>query len=384
MDATQLATAALTTVSGLCAATMLPAGAVISMGSGGGSFTLDEPASYQLPCPTFVPRHIELATTSGSSTLDTNGNLNSSPEDIEFPCSLLRIYLSNMLCSSRLHSHVLYARHHASHHSPILPRRRCQISFAPQFYQQRISRGISIGGRPWLQKVAALTVAASLTVATASTFRVAEIQYSWGAQNANVLQNEVMGKTDLKVIRIISNTFLWLAQAQTLIRLFPRQREKIIIKWVAFALITLDIIFSCLNSFIYAPNGIIGHNRPRSFVHPVPTLSYLFQLSLELLYAAWVIYYAFMKRRYAFYHPLMKNMCLVAVLAIGSISTPIVFFVLDISKPEFTVWADYVRWVGAAAASVVVWEWVERIEALERETKKDGILGRKYFTRMIC
>jgi hypothetical protein len=38
-----------------------------------------------------------------------------------------------------------------------------------------------------------------------------------------------------------------------------------------------------------------------------------------------------------------------------------------------------VRWVGAAAASVVVWEWVERIEALEREEKRDGILGREVF-----
>ncbi|EGY15507.1 pH-response regulator protein palH/RIM21 [Verticillium dahliae VdLs.17] len=47
--------------------------------------------------------------------------------------------------------------------------------------------------------------------------------------------------------------------------------------------------------------------------------------------------------------------------------------------PEFIGWGEYVRWVGAAAASVVVWEWVERIEALEREEKKDGILGREVF-----
>jgi len=56
-----------------------------------------------------------------------------------------------------------------------------------------------------------------------------------------------------------------------------------------------------------------------------------------------------------------------------------VFFVLDISKPDVAGWGDYVRWVGAAAASVVVWEWVERIEALERNDKKDGVLGREIF-----
>jgi hypothetical protein len=236
--------------------------------------------------------------------------------------------------------------------------------------------GTSIGGRPWLQKVAALTVAISLTIATTDTFRVAETQYALGYQNAEDLQSEVLGGTQLKVIRIISDTFLWLAQAQTLIRLFPRQREKVIIKWTAFALITLDLIFECLNSFQYTNQG---NTRPRSFTDAVPALSYLFQLSLGVLYAAWVIYYALMKKKYAFYHTRMKNMCLVSVLSLLAILVPVVFFVLDISKPDFTGWGDYVRWVGAAAASVIVWEWVERIEALEREEKKDGILGREVF-----
>ncbi|KAI1487193.1 pH-response regulator protein palH/rim-21 [Biscogniauxia mediterranea] len=238
------------------------------------------------------------------------------------------------------------------------------------------SNGISIGGRPWLQKVAALTVVISLTIATADTFRVAEVQYAWGIQNAQQLQEEVLGGTQLKVIQLISDTFLWLAQAQTLIRLFPRQREKVIIKWTAFSLITLDVIFGALNSFHYTGPG---NTRPRSFTDAVPALSYLFQLSLGLLYAAWVLYYALMKKRYAFYHPLMKNICLMAILSIISLLVPVVFFVLDIAEPEFTGWGDYVRWVGAAAASVVVWEWVERIEALEREEKKDGVLGREVF-----
>lgn len=236
--------------------------------------------------------------------------------------------------------------------------------------------GTSIGGRPWLQKVAALSVAISLTIATAATFRSAEAQYADGIQNAQTLQEDVLGGYELKIIRIISNTFLWLAQAQTLIRLFPRQREKVIIKWTAFALITLDVIFQSLNSFVYTNQGA---TRPRTFTDAVPALSYLFALALGVLYAAWVIYYSLMKKRYAFYHPQMKNMALVAALSLLAILVPVVFFILDISKPDFTGWGDYVRWVGAAAASVIVWEWVERIEALEREEKRDGILGREVF-----
>lgn len=234
--------------------------------------------------------------------------------------------------------------------------------------------GIGIGGRPWLQKVAALTVAISLTIATADTFKVAEEQYEVGYMDAQRLQNVVENGMELKIIRVISDTFLWLAQAQTLIRLFPRQREKIIIKWTAFALISLDVLFSILNNFVYN-----GNSRPHTFVDAVPALAYLFQLALSLLYGAWVIYYAITKKRFAFFHPQMRNICLVALLSLVSVLVPVVFFVLDISKPDLAGWGDYVRWVGAAAASVVVWEWVERIEALEREDKKDGVLGREVF-----
>ncbi|ELR09850.1 pH-response regulator protein palH/rim21 [Pseudogymnoascus destructans] len=234
--------------------------------------------------------------------------------------------------------------------------------------------GVGIGGRPLLQKVAAISVAISLSIATANTFNIAEEQYSAGYISAVMLQTEVLGSKELKVIMVISDTFLWLAQAQTLIRLFPRQREKVIIKWTALALITLSVIFSTLDDFVYA-----GYTRPAAFVDAIPALSYLFQIALSLLYSAWVIYYALTKKQYAFYHPRMRNMCLVALISLVSILVPVVFFVVDISMPDVASWGDYVRWVGAAAASAVVWEWVERIEALERNEKKDGVLGREVF-----
>ncbi|EFR04696.1 pH-response regulator protein palH/RIM21 [Nannizzia gypsea CBS 118893] len=137
---------------------------------------------------------------------------------------------------------------------------------------------IGVGGRPWLQKIAALTVAISLTIATADSFAVAKKQYEMGYMDSTALTNEVVNGLELRIIRVISSTFLWLAQVQTLIRLFPRHKEKVVIKW-----------------------------------------------------------------------------------------------------PNIAGWGEYIRWVGAAAASVVVWEWVERIEALEREERKDGILGREIF-----
>lgn len=234
---------------------------------------------------------------------------------------------------------------------------------------------VGVGGRPWLQKVAALLVAISLTIATADSFRVAEEQYDHGYSDAEALTSEVIDGTEIKVVRIVSSTFLWLAQVQTLIRLFPRHKEKVMIKWAGFALIVLDTIFAILDKFLVKTNT----TRPRLYEDAIPALSYLFELSLNLLYAAWVIFYSLSKHRFAFFHPKMRNICLVALLSLCAVLIPVVFFVMDIAKPEIAGWGTYIRWVGSAAASVVVWEWVERIEALERDERKDGILGREVF-----
>lgn len=234
---------------------------------------------------------------------------------------------------------------------------------------------IGIGSRPWLQKLAALTVAMSLTIVTAKTFKFAHQQYDAGYQDATELTIRVINGVEVRVARTISETCLWLAQAQTLIRLFPRHKEKLLIKWCAFALITMELIFTILNQFVVDST----RDRSQSFTAAIPAMNYLFALALNLCYGTFVIYFAIQKRRFAFFHPQMRNMPLVALLSLTAVLIPVVFFVLDLSNPNFSGWGSYVRWVGAAAASVVVWEWVERIEALEREEKKDGILGREIF-----
>ena len=234
---------------------------------------------------------------------------------------------------------------------------------------------IGVGDRPWLQKAATLCVAISLTIVTADMFKWAERQYYHGYQDAQELSEKVIDGLEIRIVRVISETFLWLAQAQTLIRLFPRHKEKLVIKWTAFGLVSLELIFSILNFFV--KQG--GHYHPRTFNSAIPAMEYLFALTLNLCYAAFIFYYAIGKRRFAFYHQKMRNMPLVALLSLVAVLTPIIFFILDLSQPGVSGWGGYIRWVSAAAASVVVWEWVERIEALEREEKKDGILGREVF-----
>lgn len=379
MDPRQLiAGAATTTASSLaskCSAVSLPEGGVINI-PGQPAITLSAVAAFVPQCTHATSPAI--IANGGGVTLDQTATSGSATDTVEFSDFRDPFYASTFpqcyaLAATTVIAYTLVIMLF------ITPRSFLDggvVVLGRSGFTSGGTGGQNIGGRPWLQKVAALFVAVSLTIATVDTFRVAEQQYSIGVQNAVVLQQDVLGGTELKVIRIISEAFLWLAQAQTLIRLFPRQREKIIIKWTAFALIAFGVLFDSLNSFLYTNAGSL---RPRSFTDAIPALSYLFQLSLGVLYAAWVVYYSLMKKHYAYYHPQMRNIGLVALLSITAVLVPIVFFILDICKPDFTGWGDYVRWVGAAAASVIVWEWVERIESLEREEKKDGILGREVF-----
>ena len=234
---------------------------------------------------------------------------------------------------------------------------------------------VGVGRRPLLQKIATITVAISLTIATADTFNVAKSQYDQGYIDSTQIVNSVVNSLEVRIIRVISDTFLWLAQVQTLIRLFPRHKEKVTIKWLGFAMVSFDTVFSILDSFVsWSPR-----TRPRSFSDAIPALNYLFELAISLIYASCVVYYCLSKRRFAFWHAKMKNICLVALISLMSVVIPVVFFILDIAQPDLAGWGEYIRWVGAAAASVVVWEWVERIESLERDERKDGILGREIF-----
>ncbi|KAK6332440.1 pH-response regulator protein palH/rim21 [Orbilia brochopaga] len=242
------------------------------------------------------------------------------------------------------------------------------------------------GSRPLLQKVATLTVVISLTIAWSELNDIIEYQYGHGYSNGGKIRDHILKGLTVQITRVISDTFLYLAQVQTLIRLFPRHREKLVIKWAGLVLIVLDTIFNIINNF-FAKQG-----SPKRFLDAIPALSYLLQIALSLLYACCVLYYMFSHRQFSVMMPWSINnqhkhasdtskvaMPLIALVTTGTIFVPLVFFVLDISNGDLAGWGDFVRWIGACAASVIVWEMADRIEYYEKLTIHAGILGRQVF-----
>lgn len=210
MEANRLISATLTALPTFCLTTLLPASGIMTMGPGGIPTPLVQPAVYQVPCATAVMRRDEpsVVMASGDSSLTQHDSSDTDPKFSDFrdPFYASTFPICYALAATTVTAYMLVIMLFVTSRSFLdggivyLGRRNG--------FTHSSSSSVSIGGRPWLQKVAALTVAISLTVATADTFKVAQSQYTWGIQNAKQLQDEVMGSTELKVIRIVSDTFL--------------------------------------------------------------------------------------------------------------------------------------------------------------------------------
>lgn len=229
--------------------------------------------------------------------------------------------------------------------------------------------------RPWLQRGAALSAMIALTLVADLMYIELEAQHNRGGQYSYTDLRNVRTRTALKVVRLISNTLLWFAQVQVLIRLFPRHRDKIVIKWTGLGIIILEVVFAVLNDF-YHPSPV-NPNSTNAMVPAIPVLAYLFQIALGVLYAGCVLFYTFASGRWR--HAYAIRNAIIAALSLIAILMPIVFFCLDIWSPRVKGWGDYVRWVSSVGAVVIVWDWVDRIEdSIERDTKV-GVLGREVF-----
>lgn len=229
--------------------------------------------------------------------------------------------------------------------------------------------------RPWLQRLAALSAVVSLTLAANLMWKDLERQHSRSSlYNANELR-AIRTNTALKVLRIISNSVLWLAQVQVLIRLFPRHRDKIVIKWTGLCLIVLETVFAVLNDLVHP--SPVNPKSTNALIPAIPVLAYIFHIALDVLYAVFVLFFTISSGRWR--HAYALGNVLIALVSTVAISSPVVFFCLDIWNNQVKGWGDYVRWAGSVAATVLVWDWVDHIETRIVKDTKIGILGREVF-----
>lgn len=224
--------------------------------------------------------------------------------------------------------------------------------------------------RPWYQMFMMLFVATSLTTFLAHTTRVLQEQYLLGYYDAAQLRHHVFGSLSFRILEVLSILIIWVAQLQVILRLFNRAKERLTIKWVGSVLAVINFTLWCLVNFL-VPNHADNH----LIKDIIPVLAYLFQITIQVIYAGAVMTYSIRKRKYA-YH---RTSLITAAISIVAVLLPLVFFILDLADYWITGWSEFIRWVSGAGASVVLWEWIDAVERLEKEHQKTGVMGRQIY-----
>ncbi|OLL22325.1 pH-response regulator protein palH/RIM21 [Neolecta irregularis DAH-3] len=223
--------------------------------------------------------------------------------------------------------------------------------------------------RPWLLKIATLTVTISMTIAMILTTQEFKRQYELKSVTGKGARELITNSIFLAIFRIFSTTLLWITYIQILIRLTRRQRNKTVIKWVGIILVLFQLLFYSLDCFLDEP----------AWEGSVSALSKLFQIILSLCFLSYVLYYSITVASHAYK---WENIP-IALLAYSSIIIPIMFYCLDVWMVFFFAFGDFIRWVLMCATPILVLEWYERIEDSELHTSRNGILGRVVFEEEI-
>jgi len=232
--------------------------------------------------------------------------------------------------------------------------------------------------KPWMQKIATFAMTVSLVTYMVVSVSMLEDQYAQGRYDADALRN-VNQNLVCQIFAYLAELAIYLAQVQTLMKIFPRKRDKVIIKWTGLSLIVLTMIFCALMQFLQpsAPPPGQRSSAWQIFLQILPPLNYLFSITLALIYALCVIYFGVIHRRVAYTIPAGL---ILALLSLACITMPIIFFCLDIWAEFVVGWGQYIRSIASIGSVVIVWEWIERVD--ESEAKRDGksaILGRRIF-----
>lgn len=222
--------------------------------------------------------------------------------------------------------------------------------------------------RPLLYKVSLIGASVYLLVVLIYFTNILNDQFAQGYLDSTELRQELRVNIKISALNLAFNTLLFLAQVQTAISLFNRQKEKRLVFWLGGSLTVISQTIWGISVF-----------HPASVLNSLPAFAYLFQTAMGVLYTGCVLYYAITNRQ----STLNPAMLLLTFLAIVAAASPIILFIVDLANVWVIEWSDAISWVTAMASIVTVREWADRVYRLERNREKNGTLGRQIFDEEI-
>lgn len=189
-------------------------------------------------------------------------------------------------------------------------------------------------------------------------------QFASGYLDSIELRQSLGNNTHINALNLSFNLILYLGQVQTAMYLFGRQKDKRMIFWLGGSLTIIAQTIWGVSVFHAAVSQTF-----------LPTLAYLFQISMSVLYVCCVLYFAITNHSIALHHSIV----LLSFLSITAASSTIILFVVDLANVWVIEWADSISWVTTLLSIVTVREWADRVYCLQRHYEKNGVLGRQLF-----
>lgn len=218
--------------------------------------------------------------------------------------------------------------------------------------------------RPLIYKVSLICSSIYLLIVLILVTDTFKDQFENGYLDAIEIRHALRSNTNLNAVNLAFNTLVYLAQVQTAMSLFNRQKEKRMVLWLGGSLTIISQTIWGISIF-----------HPASVLNSLPALAYLFQIALGVLYTCCVVYYVITNRQ----STLQPTMLLLTFLAVMAAASPIIFFIVDLANVWIIEWTDAIGWATSMLSIVTVYEWADRVYRSQRHHEKNGVLGKQVF-----
>ncbi|EJS42113.1 rim21p [Saccharomyces arboricola H-6] len=235
---------------------------------------------------------------------------------------------------------------------------------------------INISGRAYkrilqLLRIASLLASLNLTIFITKVLRKLERDHNrFGIVRAHSIMHIFTDDMTFVVLDFLATLLFQFCQVGIVIRLFQRAQEKRIIFFIGVLLTITANILWVIPPFA---NHTTKHKSNWQLLRP---FVYLFRIAIATSYASIVIYHIWQKKKLWFKFNQMGLLTLLTILVVLLLPG---FFLADVSNLWISELGEVFNTTCYVTSTVITWEWLDRLNVLERREEAQSILGRPIF-----
>ncbi|CAN6674631.1 hypothetical protein TRVA0_059S00144 [Trichomonascus vanleenenianus] len=223
--------------------------------------------------------------------------------------------------------------------------------------------------RPLYLYITALITVITISLMSADVLQFVRHQYYRGFTDGGAIENLLLDSVKVEVARIIATTCLLLQDVRTVVRLFGRKREKLLIYFCGNLFVITSTVLMVANLFAPEPD------KRKDSVDALIVFGYLFSIATAILFEFCIVYYTITM----FPLVLSKGIILLTIISNLLAMAPVVLFILDLVREDIYMWMNQANLAALMGASISAWTWVDRLEHKTQEKQLNSVLGRQYY-----